>query len=104
MLPYIVAIGLIAILAVLVNIALDMREVRRLLSAKVALPDRVRSHNTPLGAIQVAAFSVWTYKKDQWILVQECGQAGCDCGPAPNRTGRFEGEVVRKECSAPVTP
>ncbi len=105
MLPYLMAIGLIAILAVSVNTALDVKEVRRLLRAKVTLPVRFSGHPVhSSGACQVAAFSLWAYKQDQWILVQECGQAGCDCEPAPHRPGRFEGEVVRKECAAPHAP
>ncbi len=103
MLPYLVAIGLLAILAVLVHIARDVREVRRLLSLKLTLPVAFDGHPIhPRGARQVAAFSVWAYKKGQWTLVQQCGQGGCDCGPVPNRQGRFEGEVVRKECAAPA--
>jgi len=103
MLPYIVAIGLMAILAVLVNIALDLKEVRRLLTPKPALR-AMRGHHHGRDSVQVAAFSVWAYEQNQWLLVQECGQAGCECGPAPNRPGQFEGEVVRKECPAPRTP
>ena len=97
---YIVTIGLIAILAVLVKIALDVSEVRRLLSTKFASGERYSHTHLSPGAVRVAAFSVWAYKQNQWLLVQECGQAGCQCGPAPDRPGRFEGEVVRKECPA----
>jgi hypothetical protein len=105
MLPSLVAVGLIAIIAILANIALDVRHVRRVLSEKLALPIPYETHPVhPRGAHQVAAFSVWAYKQNQWILVQECGQEGCVCGPAPGRKGRFDGEVVRKECSEPSTP
>ncbi len=106
MLPYLVAIGLIAILGVLVNIALNVSEIRRLLRPRLTLPigNHGILHDHSCGVARVAAFSVWKYRQNQWLLVQECGQEGCDCGPAPNRPGRFQGEVVRKECPAPSTP
>ena len=50
-LPYIVAIGLIAIVAVLASVALDVKELRRLLSAKLALPAPLAA---PLSTLSMA--------------------------------------------------
>src|SRR5262249_52826336 len=52
--------------------------------------------------VRAVACSIWAWAEESWRLMERCGQAGWACAPPLDRPGRYEGEVVRHECPAPV--
>jgi hypothetical protein len=102
------ALALLAILAVLVDIAMHLRLACDRIGTAQALPLRAQDshHGGPDGLLgsdgtPAVAYAIWAFEDDGWLLLQPCGRAGCDCGPPPDGPGGYEGEVVRKECPRP---
>lgn len=97
------AVGTMAILAVLINIASQLRMMGGQVERRFGLPGDTGTGQDHHGADEkaIGVFSIWTYEEERWLLVEGCGQPGCDCGPPPAQPGTYPGQVVRKECPAP---
>lgn len=90
---------LVANLAASLYIAGQVREHHRPRGLRAGnRPEKQKHHWFMIHKSAVAGFSIWEHKDHHWILLQGCGQPGCDCGPPPQTPGAFEGQVVRKEC------
>jgi len=94
-----IILELLAILAVLIDLALKVRT----FGAKLEQVCRILVLRKPGGhhgfeVVTCGAFSIWCYTKGEWVLMSPCGQPGCDCGPAPQQPGSYEEQVIRKEC------
>jgi hypothetical protein len=95
----IIAIELLAILAVVTDLALKARKIGLKLDkiARVVFMSKTGGHHG-FDVLECGAFSIWCYTNGAWVLLAHCGQPGCDCGPPPPQPGSYEEQVIRKEC------
>jgi hypothetical protein len=95
----VIIVELLAILAVLINLAFKARNFGEALAkiARLAHITRPGGHHG-FDGVPCSAFSIWCFTNGQWVLLAHCGQPGCDCGPPPAMPGSYEEQVIRKEC------
>jgi hypothetical protein len=96
----VIVLELAAVLALLVDLAWKLRGVGANLAEVIRL-ERLRKttdRHHGFGIQHIAAFAIWAYEGGRWILLSACGQAGCECAPPPPGSGKYGGQVVRKEC------
>jgi hypothetical protein len=95
----IIVVELLAIFAVLIDLALKARTFGAKLEqiARSAIFKKSGGHHG-FDVLECGAFAIWCFTKGAWVLMSKCGQPGCDCGPPPPAPGTYEDQVIRKEC------
>jgi len=95
----IVVLELLAIVAVLIDLALQARKIlAKLEQIRQVVFVRPGGHHGFDNVGPGGPFAIWCYTNGQWVLLTACGQPGCDCGPPPATPGTYEEQVIRKEC------
>ncbi len=93
--------GFLVILIALLDLSVRVRRIQKTVCEEIELLRRaLRAYGRccdDSNALRTA-FSIWAYQGKDWVLKERCGQADCDCGPPPAYKGRYEGQVVKKEC------
>jgi hypothetical protein len=88
---------MLAMLAVVLRIAVDLREIRDAL--RIRLEDRpdIRPHHFPHAKIKVQSgcSAVWEWRDCRWRLISTNVPEGTDVGPPPSYPGAFDGETVK---------
>jgi len=103
----IIILELLAVVALLVVLDIDLARQARKIEAKLELIRQIVFVTKPGGhhgfdnVGPCGPFAIWCYTKGRWILLNPCGQPGCDCGPPPT-PGTYEEQVIRKECPQPI--
>src|SRR6187402_2709881 len=99
MFEWISVVTQVGVLAVLVEVARQLRQINAKTGVSFYVGDRGRHfsvnplrHTRHVGPDQIAmTFSIWAYRGGSWVLLKPCGQANCGCGPEPAKPGEYEG-------------
>lgn len=91
LLTVIIAVGVYAILGVVVWIALQLRG--RGSRHEMLIPPEVTHPH--YGGPWLGHFAVWEWREERWLVVSGNLPAGIEPGPAPGYPGAFEGESIK---------
>lgn len=109
-LPILVAVGVFAILAVVLRIAGDLRAIRSELipdlqaamqrqagsSSGLAAPHMSMPHSGhAFHGMPAGSFAVWEWRDGGWVLASKDLPEGTDPGPPPAYPGAYAGELVK---------
>lgn len=98
---YLNFLGILLALVLIVVLWMDLRRIatdvqRKMTDFQRRLPKwSPHPHVRPPAAACLEEYNVWAYRGGQWSLERECSVPGLEVGPPPDRSGWYEGEVVR---------